>query len=90
MASRRIKSLLVLCLSLFTLAYSGNAFANEKVVHADTNATAHDTSHQTADTNSVAAHEASPAGHEAKEFNVKIKQVTEKPMLEYPSAKPKF
>ncbi len=70
MASRRIKSLLVLCLSLFTLAYSGNAFANEKVVHADTNATAHDTSHQTADTNSVAAHETSPAGHEAKEFNV--------------------
>jgi F-type H+-transporting ATPase subunit a len=70
MASRRIKSLLVLCLSLFTLAYSGNAFANEKVVHADTNATAHDTSHQTADTNSVAAHETSPVGHEAKEFNV--------------------
>ncbi|MBP5999784.1 MAG: F0F1 ATP synthase subunit A [Sediminibacterium sp.] len=70
MASRRIKSLLVLCLSLFTLAYSGNAFANEKVVHADTNATAHDTSHQAADTNSVAAHETSPAGHEAKEFNV--------------------
>jgi len=26
----------------------------------------------------------------AKEFNVKIKQVAEKPMLEYPSAKPKF
>jgi hypothetical protein len=26
----------------------------------------------------------------AKEFNVKIKKVTEKPMLEYPSAKPKF
>ena len=26
----------------------------------------------------------------AKEFNVKIKQVTEKPMLEYTSAKPKF
>jgi hypothetical protein len=26
----------------------------------------------------------------AKEFNVKIKEVTEKPMLEYPSAKPKF
>lgn len=25
-----------------------------------------------------------------KEINVKIKQVTEKPMLEYPSAKPKF
>jgi len=25
-----------------------------------------------------------------KEFNVKIKQVTEKPMLDYPSAKPKF
>ena len=25
-----------------------------------------------------------------KEFNVKMKQVTEKPMLEYPSAKPKF
>lgn len=70
MASRRIKSLLVLCLSLFTLAYSGNAFANEKVVHADTNATAHDTSHKAADTNSVAAHETSPAGHEAKEFNV--------------------
>ncbi|MFM1971921.1 MAG: hypothetical protein RL185_603, partial [Bacteroidota bacterium] len=65
-----IKSLLVLCLSLFTLAYSGNAFANEKVVHADTNATAHDTSHKAADTNSVAAHETSPAGHEAKEFNV--------------------
>jgi F-type H+-transporting ATPase subunit a len=30
MASIRIKSLLVLCLSLFTLAFSGNAFANEK------------------------------------------------------------
>lgn len=26
----------------------------------------------------------------AKEFNIKIKQVAEKPMLEYPSAKPKF
>ncbi len=26
----------------------------------------------------------------AKEFSVKMKQVTEKPMLEYPSAKPKF
>jgi hypothetical protein len=26
----------------------------------------------------------------AKEFNVTIKKVTEKPMLEYPSAKPKF
>jgi len=26
----------------------------------------------------------------SKEFNVKMKQVTEKPMLEYPSAKPKF
>ena len=70
MASRRIKSLLVLCLSLFTLAYSGNTFANEKAVHANTNAIAHDTSHQTADTNLAAAHEANPAGHEAKEFNV--------------------
>ena len=70
MASRRIKSLLVLCLSLFTLAYSSNTFANEKAVHADTNAIAHDTSHQTADTNLAAAHEANPAGHEAKEFNV--------------------
>lgn len=70
MASRRIKSLLVLCLSLFTMAYSGNTFANEKAVHADTNAIAHDTSHQTADTNLAAAHEANPAGHEAKEFNV--------------------
>ena len=34
MASRRIKSLLVLCLSLFTLAYSSTSFANEKVAHA--------------------------------------------------------
>lgn len=70
MASRRIKSLLVLCLSLFTLAYSGNTFANEKAVHADSNAIAHDTSHQTADTNLAAAHTATAAGHEAKEFNV--------------------
>ena len=31
MASIRIKSLLVLCFSLVTLAFSGNAFANEKV-----------------------------------------------------------
>ncbi|MEI8142515.1 MAG: F0F1 ATP synthase subunit A [Chitinophagia bacterium] len=30
MASLRIKSLLVLCLSLFMLAFSGNVFANEK------------------------------------------------------------
>jgi F-type H+-transporting ATPase subunit a len=52
------------------MAYSGNTFANEKAVHADTNAIAHDTSHQTADTNLAAAHEANPAGHEAKEFNV--------------------
>lgn len=57
MASRRIKSLLVLCLSLLTLAYSGNLFANE-------NAT------QTADTNVAAKHATSAAGHEAKEFNV--------------------
>lgn len=30
MASRTIKSLLVMCLSLFTMAFSGNVFANEK------------------------------------------------------------
>lgn len=70
MASRRIKSLLVLCLSLFLLAYSGNTFANEKVVHVDNNALAHDTLLQTADTNLSSTHEISPAGHEAKEFNV--------------------
>ena len=57
MASRRIKSLLVLCFSLLTLAYSGSTFANE-------NAT------QTADTNLAAKHATSAAGHEAKEFNV--------------------
>jgi len=59
MASRPIKSLLVLCLSLFSLAYSVNASANEKAV-------------QTADTSIVAADaDAKPAEtHEAKEFNV--------------------
>jgi F-type H+-transporting ATPase subunit a len=57
MASRPIKSLLVLCLSLFFLAYSGNTFANEKAV-------------QTADTNIIAADAKLAEGHEAKEFNV--------------------
>lgn len=33
MAFRPIKSLLVLCLSLITMAYSGNVLANEKAVH---------------------------------------------------------
>jgi F-type H+-transporting ATPase subunit a len=55
MASRRIKSLLVLCFSLLTLAYSGNAIANEKAV-------------QTEQTNPAAAHE--PAAHEPEAFNV--------------------
>ena len=55
MASRTIKSLLVLCLSLFTMAFSGNVFANEKVV-------------QTEQSNPAAAHE--PAAHEAEAFNV--------------------
>jgi F-type H+-transporting ATPase subunit a len=44
MASRRIKSLLVLCFSLLTLAYSSNAIANEKAV-------------QTEQSNPAAAHE---------------------------------
>jgi len=35
MASRPIKSLLVLCLSLFTMAFSGNVFANEKAVQTE-------------------------------------------------------
>ncbi len=55
MASRTIKSLLVLCLSLFTMAFSGNVFANEKAV-------------QTEQRNPAAAHE--PAAHEAEAFNV--------------------
>jgi F-type H+-transporting ATPase subunit a len=44
MASRTIKSLLVLCLSLFTMAFSGNVFANEKAA-------------QTEHSNTAAAHE---------------------------------
>ena len=44
MASRTIKSLLVLCLSLFTIAFSGNVFANEKAA-------------QTEQSNSAVAHE---------------------------------
>jgi F-type H+-transporting ATPase subunit a len=44
MASRTIKSLLVLCLSLFTMAFSGNVFANEKAA-------------QTEHSNPAAAHE---------------------------------
>ncbi|MFM2258087.1 MAG: hypothetical protein RLZZ424_20, partial [Bacteroidota bacterium] len=55
MASRTIKSLLVLCLSLFTMAFSGHVFANEKTV-------------QTEQSNPVAAHE--PVAHEAEAFNV--------------------
>ena len=55
MASRTIKSLLVLCLSLFTMAFSGNVFANEKAA-------------QTEHSNPAAAHE--PAAHEAEAFNV--------------------
>ena len=55
MASRTIKSLLVLCLSLFTMAFSGNVFANEKAV-------------QTEQSNPTAAHE--PAAHEPEAFNV--------------------
>lgn len=35
MASRTIKSLLVLCLSLFTMAFSGNVFANEKAAQTE-------------------------------------------------------
>ena len=55
MASRTIKSLLVLCLSLFTMAFSGHVFANEKTV-------------QTEQSNPSAAHE--PVAHEAEAFNV--------------------
>lgn len=55
MASRTIKSLLVLCLSLVTMTFSGNVFANEKAV-------------QTEQGNPAAAHE--PAAHEAEAFNV--------------------
>jgi F-type H+-transporting ATPase subunit a len=55
MASRTIKSLLVLCLSLFTIAFSGNVFANEKAVQAEQG-------------NPAAAHE--PAAHEPEAFNV--------------------
>jgi len=55
MASRTIKSLLVLCLSLFTMAFSGNVFANEKAA-------------QTEHSNPAAAHE--PAAHEPEAFNV--------------------
>lgn len=55
MASRTIKSLLVLCLSLFTMAFSGNVFANEKAA-------------QTEQSNPTAAHE--PAAHEPEAFNV--------------------
>ena len=35
MASRTIKSLLVLCLSLFTMAFTGNVFANEKAAQTE-------------------------------------------------------
>ena len=55
MASRTIKSLLVLCLSLFTMAFTGNVFANEKAA-------------QTEQSNPAAAHE--PAAHEPEAFNV--------------------
>lgn len=55
MASRTIKSLLVLCLSFVTMTFSGNVFANEKAV-------------QTEQGNPAAAHE--PAAHEAEAFNV--------------------
>jgi F-type H+-transporting ATPase subunit a len=55
MASRTIKSLLVLCLSLFTMAFSGNVFANEKAA-------------QTEHSNPAVAHE--PAAHEPEAFNV--------------------
>lgn len=55
MASRTIKSLLVLCLSLFSMAFSGNVFANEKAV-------------QTEHSNPAAANE--PAAHEPEAFNV--------------------
>ncbi|MCF8285738.1 MAG: F0F1 ATP synthase subunit A [Chitinophagaceae bacterium] len=44
MAFRTIKSLLVLCLSLFTMAFTGNVFANEKAA-------------QTEQSNPAAAHE---------------------------------
>ena len=55
MASRTIKSLLVLCLSLFSMAFSGNVFANEKAA-------------QTEHSNPAAANE--PAAHEPEAFNV--------------------
>jgi F-type H+-transporting ATPase subunit a len=55
MASRTIKSLLVLCLSFVTMTFSGHVFANEKAV-------------QTEQVNPAAAHE--PAAHEAEAFNV--------------------
>jgi len=55
MASRTIKSLLVLCLSLFSMAFSGNVFANEKAA-------------QTEHSNPAAANES--AAHEPEAFNV--------------------
>ncbi len=74
MASRRIKSLLVLCLSLFTLAFASASFANEKVAHADNHAVAQDSLHTTVDSNLATADTATAthatAGHEEKEFNV--------------------
>jgi F-type H+-transporting ATPase subunit a len=42
MVSIRIKSLLVLCFSLVTLAFSGNAFANEKVEGQEAKAEGHE------------------------------------------------
>jgi F-type H+-transporting ATPase subunit a len=42
MVSIRIKSLLVLCFSLVTLAFSGNAFANEKVEGQEAKAKGHE------------------------------------------------
>ena len=55
MASRTIKSLLVLCLSLFSMAFSGNVFANEKAA-------------QTEHNNPAAANES--VAHEPEAFNV--------------------
>ena len=74
MASRRIKSLLVLCLSLFTLAFASTSFANEKVAHTSNHAVAQDSLHAAVDSNVAAATDTvahtATAGHEAKEFNV--------------------
>ncbi len=59
MAFLRIKSLLVLCFSLFAMANLNPLLANENVANQDSTTIAHDT-----------AHAATASAHEAKAFNV--------------------